>query len=190
MNENTFTIRKYRAGDKENVIKVLYETSSLPVETEEQRSFLRLMYNDYYTQQEADNCFVVADGEDNAVGYIICAEDFRRYEKIFKEKYLPEIKALGKNYLGMAKGEMLVHKFYRNSYPAHLHIDILPLCQGKGAGTQLVNALTDHLKDKGIEGLMLSCGMNNKKAVKFYKKNNFKVLMNFFGSCLMGKEIK
>jgi hypothetical protein len=52
MSEKDFTIRKYRPEDKENLITVLYETSSMPIETEVQREFLRLMFNDYYTEQE------------------------------------------------------------------------------------------------------------------------------------------
>lgn len=189
MAEMNFTIRKYKADDKENVLKVLYETSSMPVETEAQREFLRLMFNDYYTDEEGDNCFVVdCDGE--AVGYILCAENYDRYDKVFREKYFPLLKKLGKPYLATAKGEMFVHKLFRRRFPAHLHIDILPVCQGIGAGTKLVDSLTEHLASKGVKGLMLSCGMGNKGAIKFYKKNNFRILVNFFGSCLMAKEIR
>lgn len=189
MAEKKFTIRKYKADDKENVLKVLYETSSMPIETEEQREFLRLMFNDYYTEEEPENCFVVdCDGE--AVGYILCAENYDRYDRAFREKYFPRLRKLGKSYLITAKGEMLVHKLFRRRFPAHLHIDILPVCQGIGAGTKLVDALSEHLASKGVKGLMLSCGMGNKGAIKFYKKNNFRILVNFFGSCLMAKEIK
>lgn len=189
MSEKNFTIRKYCENDKENVLKVLYETSSMPIETQEQREFLRLMFNDYYTEEEPENCFVVdCDGE--AVGYILCAENYDSYDRVFRDKYFPLLKKLGKSYLFTAKGEMFVHKLFRKRFPAHLHIDILPVCQGIGAGTKLVDALSEHLSSKGVRGLMLSCGMGNKGAIKFYKKNNFRTLVNLFGSCLMAKEIR
>lgn len=189
MAEISYSIRKYATSDKDNILTVLYETSSMPIETKEQRAFLRLMFNDYYTEEESENCFVVADEADEAVGYIICAENFAVYEKVFKEKYMPEMAKLGKKYVAMAKGELFLHRLYAKKYPAHLHIDILPVCQGAGAGTKLVKALCEHLSSKNVEGLMLSCGAANKKAIKFYYKNGFKKLVNFFGSFLMGKEI-
>ncbi|MBQ8504110.1 MAG: GNAT family N-acetyltransferase [Clostridia bacterium] len=182
-------IRKYEPKDKENLVKVLYETSSLPIETEAQRKFLELMFNDYYTETEPDCCFVAANEDDEAVGYIICARDFDTYAKNFKNFYLPEIKELGFGFYTMALGEIFIHKLISKKYPAHLHIDILDVCQGQGVGTRLVSALSEYLGSTGTHGLMLSCGMKNTKAVKFYKKNNFKIIMNFMGNCLMGKEV-
>ncbi len=181
-------IRKYKETDKENLRKICFETSSLPVDTEAQRKFLYLMYNDYYSEAEPENIFVAANDEDEAVGYILCAEDFDRYFRTFKGLYLPEIKELGFSYLVAALGEIAVHGFYSKKHKAHLHIDILSDCQGKGTGTALMNELKDHLKEKGINSVMLSCGANNTKAVKFYKKNGFKILKEFFGSCIMACE--
>ena len=189
MSEKTYTIRKYQARDKENVLKVLYETSSMPIETEDQRLFLRLMFNDYYTDEEGDNCFVVADADDEAVGYILCAENYDEYERVFKEKYAPKIAPLGKKYSAIVKAEFFAHKLFKKKYPAHLHIDILPSCQGAGAGSRLVTALGEHLSTKGVHGLMLSCGAGNKMAIKFYSKNNFKKIINLFGNYIMAKEV-
>lgn len=182
-------IRKYEPKDKKNAIRILFKTSSLPIETEKQRKFLELMFNDYYTETEPDCCFVAVNEQDEAVGYILCARDFDTYEKNFNNFYLPEIKELGLNFYIMAKSEMLVHKILKKKYPAHLHIDILDVCQGQGVGTRLVNALSEHLSATGTHGLMLSCGMNNKGAIKFYEKNSFKKIMNFMGNFLMAKEI-
>lgn len=190
MAEKDFTIRKYRPEDKNNLITVLYETSSMPIETEDQKEFLRLMFNDYYTEQEPENCFVVADEQDNAVGYILCARDYDTYERVFREKYLPRIKELGKSYAMIVWGEFFVHKIFKKQYPSHLHIDILPVCQGKGAGSRLVDSLCAHLKENNSHGLMLSCGMGNKGAIRFYSRNGFVKKVNLFGNCLMCKNLK
>ena len=179
------TIRKYQEKDRENLLKICIETSSLPTEPKKDLDFLNLMFNDYYAIVEPDNCFVAADENDEAVGYILCAENFDRYFKTFKGLYLPMIKKLGMKYYTMAISEIAVHSIFRKKYPAHLHIDILPVCQGKGTGTALMNELKDHLKEKGIDTLMLSCGMGNKRAIKFYEKNDFKMIANIAGSCIM-----
>lgn len=178
-------VRKYLEKDKENLRKICVETSSLPTENEFDRNFLYLMYNDYYTEYEKNNCFVFTNDDDEAVGYILCAEDFDSYIDIMKKKYLPKISYLGKKYRSMADGEIFTHKLFKRKYPAHLHIDILPDYQHIGAGTQLVSALKEHLKAENCRGLMLSAGMNNKKAIRFYKKNGFRVVVNFFGSVIM-----
>lgn len=179
------TIRKYQEKDRENLLKICIETSSLPTKSKKDLDFLNLMFNDYYAIVEPDNCFVAADENDEAVGYILCAENFDRYFKTFKGLYLPMIKKLGMKYYTMSMSEIAVHSIFRKKYPAHLHIDILPVCQGKGTGTALMNELKDHLKEKGIDTLMLSCGMGNKRAIKFYEKNDFKMIANIAGSCIM-----
>ncbi len=178
-------VRKYLEKDKENLRKICLVTSSLPTQTETDRNFLYLMYNDYYSECEGDNCFVFTNDDDEAVGYILCAEDFHAYIAKMKKTYLPKIAYLGNKYATMARGEIMVHRLFKKSYPAHLHIDILPEYQHIGAGSQLVEALKAHLKEKNVRGLMLSAGMGNKKAIAFYKKNNFKKTANIFGSVVM-----
>lgn len=179
------TIRKYEKKDRENLLKICIETSSLPTGSKKDIDFLNLMFNDYYAIVEPENCFVAADENDEAVGYILCAENFEKYYKTFKALYIPLIRKLGFKYYIMAVSEIGVHSIFKNKYPAHLHIDILPVCQGKGTGTALVNELKDHLKAKGIDNVMLSCGMGNKRAIKFYEKNDFKMVANILGSCIM-----
>lgn len=179
------SIRKYQQKDKDNLRKICLETSSYPIDTEEQRKFLFLLYNDYYSEVEPENCFVAADENDEAVGYIICAENFKEYSRVFTKFYLPEIKELGTSYYLTALAEMTGHRAFSKKYPAHLHIDILPGCQGQGVGTELIIALKRHLKSKGINSIMLSCGANNTGAIKFYKKNNFNIIMKIAGSCIM-----
>lgn len=183
------TIRKYQEKDKELLRDICIKTSRLPVETQKQRKFLTLMYNDYYTEVEGRNCFVAVDENDRAVGYILCAENFKKYSEVFRKTYLPEIRKLGISYYFMAIGEMTGHLLFSKKYPAHLHIDILDVCQGQGVGTRLMNELKNHLREKNIPALMLSCGGDNTMAVKFYKKNNFKVIKNLAGSYIMGTDL-
>ncbi len=178
-------IRKFEEKDRSNLRKICIETSGLPTETDKDTEFLFLMYNDYYSEVEPENIFVAVNENDEAVGYILCAENFDSYIAEFKRTYLKRIRELGFKYYFMAIGEIGVHRLFSKKYKAHLHIDILSECQGKGTGTALMNELKSHLKSKGINSLMLSCGMGNKKAIKFYKKNNFILHRNIMGSCIM-----
>jgi ribosomal protein S18 acetylase RimI-like enzyme len=74
-------------------------------------------------------------------------------------------------------------------YPAHLHINLLPEYQNKGYGTELINALTQRLMVKGIKGVMLMASKENTGAIRFYKRNGFKVIIAAFGGIVMGKKL-
>ncbi len=182
-------IRKYEAKDKPAALKILVETSRLPVATKEDIRYLELMYNDYYTETEPENCFVAVDENDEAVGYIICAENHKKFADLFKKFYLPEIRELGLGYYFKALMDIYGHVFYAKKYPAHLHINVLNVCQGQGTGTKLMDALKAELRSKGVNGLMLSCAADNDGAIRFYKRNGFKVLNELAGGCIMAVEL-
>lgn len=182
-------IRKYQEKDKPAALKILVETSRLPAETDADIKYLRLMYNDYYTETEPENCFVAVNDEDEAVGYILCAENHEKFKELFKKFYLPEIKELGFGFYVKALMDIYGHFPYAKKYPAHLHINVLNVCQGQGTGTQLMDALKNELRSKRIKGLMLSCAADNDGAIRFYKRNGFKVLATFAGGCIMAVEL-
>ena len=81
------------------------------------------------------------------------------------------------------------HLVFVKKYPAHLHINVLNVCQGQGTGTKLMDALKDELRSKGVKGLMLSCAADNDGAIRFYKRNGFKVLAVISGGCMMAVDL-
>ena len=183
------TIRKYQEKDRENLLKICIETSSLPTESKKDLDFLNLMFNDYYAIVEPDNCFVAADENDEAVGYILCAENFDRYFKTIKGPYLPMIKKLGMKYYTMAISEIAVHSIFRKKYPAHLHIDILDDYQGKGYGSQLMDALLEKLKSMNIPGIMLIVDKDNAGAQRFYQRKGFVKIASALGGVVMARNL-
>lgn len=179
-------IRKYKSKDYENFRNICIETASEGMRsTEAKKKMLTLTYCEYYTERESSVCFALADDSDSAVGYIICASDNKRYAKAFA----PYVRKIAKYSLIQASGAYFgarIYKPYYKDYPAHLHIDILPEYQHLGYGTKLMNALKEELQSRNIGGVMLSVSAHNENAVKFYKKNGFKVLDSAPGSLFMG----
>lgn len=178
-------IRKYEEKDKENMRKVCLGTSSFDVSDRKTAEFITLMFCDYYTEAEPDSCFVAADENDDAVGYLICGKNFDEYYKVFNGLYMPDIRKLGLKYAFMANSEIAVHRLFSKKYPAHLHIDLLDVCRHQGVGSRLMKELKEYLSENHIPGLMLSCGYNNKNAIRFYERNGFKKIANIFGSYVM-----
>jgi GNAT superfamily N-acetyltransferase len=58
-------------------------------------------------------------------------------------------------------------------YPAHLHIDLLPDQQGRGAGRQLIEAFCSAAADAGAPGVHLVASANNPFAQGFYPRVGF-----------------
>ena len=128
----------------------------------------------YYLSYEAENCFVAVDEQDDAQGYILCAPTFRDYEKRLRS-YVSD-KACNAVLPMMAEGTLNALRPYALDYPAHLHIDLLPSCQGQGIGRKLIQTLCNHLRKKQINGLMLNVSNTNAGAIRFYEKCGFYLL--------------
>ncbi|MBR3869239.1 MAG: GNAT family N-acetyltransferase [Clostridia bacterium] len=177
-------IRPYKETDKNNFRRICIETASASDKPEKEQIFITKLYCDYYIEQEPQNCFALADDNDEAVGYILCSENMKRYIKAMKP-YRASIKKLGFFQYLYSWGEIIAHLPASKKCKAHMHIDILPDYQHKGYGTQLINTLKENLSSKGINSVMLVVGADNKNAVKFYKKNGFKPFLNFGKGILM-----
>ncbi len=183
-------VRPYTQKDKENVRIVCLETGPSNAYEPKERALLLACFCDYYIENEPENCFVVADDSDNAVGYIFCARDCRSYYRVFRQKYIPAAREAS-----LAKGIMAWFttfpvRFYSKKYPAHLHIDILPDYQRRGFGSLLMDANIGNLKARHVPGVMLVCGSRNQKGINFYKKYGFKKVADMFGFTVMGMDLR
>jgi ribosomal protein S18 acetylase RimI-like enzyme len=58
-------------------------------------------------------------------------------------------------------------------YPAHLHIDLLPIAQGKGWGRKMMTTLLDKLRELDIRGVELGVGKRNTRGIGFYEAMGF-----------------
>lgn len=54
-------------------------------------------------------------------------------------------------------------------YPSHLHIDLLPVAQGRGLGRLLIQRLFRQLRDAGSVGVHLGVDTRNARAIGFYE---------------------
>ncbi|MDF2514040.1 MAG: family N-acetyltransferase [Herbinix sp.] len=183
-----YKIRGYEEKDKERVEQICIATGAKELTGNAEMQKARLtVFCHYYIEQEPQQCFVAVNEQDEAVGYILCAKDFNSWEQEFKKLYLENTMNPITGFLG--KGTIDGLKLFSAKYPAHLHIDIHPDFQGKGLGTQLVDALIKHLKDNGVPGLMLCVGSENEGGQKFYRKYGFLELTKGKNEVAMGIEL-
>ncbi|MBR5262573.1 MAG: GNAT family N-acetyltransferase [Clostridia bacterium] len=173
-------IRPFEEKDKENVRFVCLNSEGECQMSPEQRHYILTTYCNYYIENEGRNCFVAANEDDEAIAYIICTEDFDNYRKIFVEEYIPRLDenmtVWNFNARKGADGSTKLQEKYKKDFPAHLHIDVLPEYHRQGIGHKLVDALSAHLKAKGVCGVMLTVGSKNERGKSFYNKYGFEFI--------------
>lgn len=150
----------------------------------EHHDFTLMMYCDPYLDHET--AFMLVDDEGNPHGYILCAEDYDTFEKNI-DPYLQKIRKECPNFANRA--DISLYKLYRDEYPAHLHIDIEENYTGGGNGTKLMRTLVEHLKEKGVKGLVLGADKSNTRAVSFYKKMGFEAVQEDEGGVALAMKI-
>lgn len=136
-----------------------------------------------YLRLEPDFAFVLTDDEGLA-GYVLGTPDTRAFERACEADWWP---ALRRRYPLEAYTDQdrdlrlvrLIHDLpetpedVATTYPAHLHIDLLPRAQGQGHGRRLMLALFDQLIAAGVAGVHLGVGNSNERAMGFYRRLGF-----------------
>lgn len=180
-------IRKYKETDREQVIYICLNDMLKTNYPQDIIDYVEWMFSRYYVDIEPDICYVAVDENDKAVGYIYGSKDYDYYQNNFGP-YIRKVSELkNRAFLGEALTEMFDHAIYKDKYPAHLHIDILPEYQSKGFGSKLINSFCDELKSRGIKGVMLIVGAENEGARRFYERNGFELLQTVPTGCAYGK---
>jgi len=174
------SIRKYQSKDYDDIRHICWATAKEGLNKD--RELLYTIACDYYINEEPENIFVATDESDRAVGYILCSIATKKHIKLYKRKYFKLLGKHGSKYVAAKRFyEFPFMWWVSHTWPAHLHIDILPEYQGMGLGRKLIETLADYLKSIGSNGLYLTVSADNESAVKFYRKVGFRQSLSMFG---------
>ena len=154
-----------------------------------------------YMRLEPDLAFVLEDAQ-GVCGYVLGALDSRKYYQQYLTKWLPEIHAQYPKPTGdpahWTRTQKIYCEFYHpdiflpppyESYPSHLHIDLLPRAQGRGLGREMMIVLLGVLEAQGSPGVHLGMGAANARAERFYRKLGFHELARVGGVLYLGKSL-
>jgi ribosomal protein S18 acetylase RimI-like enzyme len=183
------SIRRYRADDHDAVYEVCVRTGAGGADARglyPNDDLLPDIYAGPYLHLEPDLAFVLDDGG-RAVGYVIGTADTARFVTRYRREWLPLMAqsyqepagspttSFEAHVAGLFHPErMLVNELF--SYPAHLHIDILPAYQRAGHGRRLIAAFLDEVARAGAPAVCLGVARANTGAQAFYRRVGFELL--------------
>jgi ribosomal protein S18 acetylase RimI-like enzyme len=184
----TGLIRPYEPKDLEAVYRVCLLTGDSGADATRlyhDPKALGHLYAGPYVMLEPELAFVLED-ESEVCGYVIGAADTVSFHRRMVESWLPPLQATLPDPKGEPdtwnRTERIYHQLHHprlhfpallESYPSHLHIDLLPRVQGRGFGRRLIERLFEELTERGSRGVHLGVGSSNVRARRFYGKVEF-----------------
>ena len=123
---------------------------------------------------------LVWDEGEGPAGYVIGTEDTRAFQAWFSATWWSSV--ADRHPLRAEADESLLRNAadpermivgVLDTHPAHLHIDLLPEAQGRGAGRALIEAACALLTQRGVPGVHLDIDPRNDGARAFYPRVGF-----------------
>jgi GNAT superfamily N-acetyltransferase len=189
----TFSIRPYHPSDLVALYRVCLLTGDSGADASgcyRDPELLGHVYVGPYAVLEPDLAFVLAqDGV--PCGYVLGARSSQEFYERSERDWFP---VLRQRYpLPAPQDESMdaamvrkIHSGHRvnpdlSAYPAHLHIDLLPIAQGTGWGRQIMATLLDQMRALGVPAVHLGVGARNQRAMGFYEHVGFHLIQQHPG---------
>jgi ribosomal protein S18 acetylase RimI-like enzyme len=141
-----------------------------------------------YAVLEPSLAFVAQD-ELGVCGYIVGARDTLAFDQRLEQEWWPALRIKYPEPTPQEAQAMplpvqhamlgIHHRPWRDQpeffdrYPSHLHINLLPRMQGRGAGRALISTLVAKLRERRSPGLHLLVVLSNTRAIGFYDHVGF-----------------
>lgn len=150
-----------------------------------------------YVDLEPELAFVLDDGG-TAVGYVLGTADTATFAHRFRTEWLPVVAhRFPDPPHPQTMADELAEQLHRPerlvrpelaTWPAHLHIDLLPAAQGGGYGRLLMTTFLAALAAAGVPGVHLGVAADNTGAIAFYERLGFHhIAAELSGGRLMGR---
>ena len=151
-----------------------------------------------YTVYEPDLCFVLTHSG-TPCGYVLGTQDSMAFSNWCEQNWFP---LLRERYPMPPSDDespdaVLIRDIYKGhvveddvaDYPAHLHIDLLPVAQGHGLGKAMMQTLINQLRQLNIPAVHLGVSKANPRAVKFYERFGFHKISEYDFAIVFGMHL-
>jgi ribosomal protein S18 acetylase RimI-like enzyme len=197
-----FAIRPYHPSDLYALYRICLLTGDSGADASALFSDEELLGHCYvapYAVLEPDLCFVLLDGG-APCGYILGARDSYAFHARCEQDWFPVLRTrypfphdsdrsldadlIRHIHAGMRFDPDLA------AYPAHLHIDLLPVAQGQGWGRALMQTFRTRLGALQAPAVHLWVGRRNTRAIGFYERVGFQPIKSSAGAICFGMQVE
>jgi GNAT superfamily N-acetyltransferase len=207
---NDFVLRAARPGDEPGAYHVCLKTGDFGRDGEtfyrEDPDALGRIFVGPYLAFEPGLSLILEDGL-GVCGYALGAFDSHEFYARYEAEWRPKLCAQFPEPQGDSAQWTRVqqaHSWYHHpdyycpepyeTYPSHLHIDLLPRAQGRGLGRRMLEKVMSTLRSRGSPGAHLGVSLLNERAFGFYQCLGFQELIRVGsgkdGCIYMGKSLR
>ena len=151
-----------------------------------------------YAIFEPELCFILLKNYTPS-GYVLGTKNSIKFYEQCEKNWYPELRirypmppknnvSLESNFIRYLHQNQVLPEGLEN-YPAHLHIDLLPIAQGEGNGRKLIEAFLTKLQSQNVQGVHLTVSKNNQNAIGFYSHVGFQKLKELEKSIIFAKNL-
>jgi len=196
-----FNIRPFHPSDLTSLYKICLLTANSGKNATAQfkdPDLIGHLYLAPYVIFEPEICFVVTNNQ-KPCGYIIGTKNSQKFHGKCEKDWFPvlrdryPIEKVSDDFFDLRITKRLHegHKVKDEliSYPAHLHINLLPETQGQGVGRKIMETFINKLIELNVPALHLEVGKKNQSAIKFYEKVGFTIIKEYEFSIAFGMKL-
>ncbi|KJL49356.1 ribosomal-protein-alanine N-acetyltransferase [Microbacterium hydrocarbonoxydans] len=176
-------IRPYRPSDRAAMYEICVKTADAGEDATgilSDDSLWGDLFAVPYVERHPDLAWIVESDDQRSIGYIVATDDTDAFYTWFRDEWWPRLSERHPRPAEVTTREdrMIEYGYTRGpgldpntaTYPAHLHIDLLPETQGQGLGRRLIETLFAELERRGAPGLHLGMDPKNVGAAAFYER--------------------
>ena len=184
------TIRSARPEDLKALYDIALKTGNAGEDATHLYADPKLPGNVYaapYLLHEPQFAFVAED-EGGVAGYIVGARNTQAFAELLETAWWPTLRSQHADPSDLDFDTwtpdqllaFLIHHPFKtpqrivDTYPSHLHINLLPRAQGQGLGAQLMDRFLMSMDAAGSRGVHLGVHPANERALRFYENYGFR----------------
>ncbi len=185
-------LRQFRSGDLNALYAVSLATGHEGGDAShlyEDAELMGHIYSAPYAILEPGPVLVAVDG-DEVAGFAAGAIDTLLWEDLLEQNWWPALRcrypdpgaASSSSWTADQRRAFAIHHPERaprdvvDTYPAHLHLNLLPRVQGQGVGSMLLQAWLELASKHGATAVHVAVNRANLRALRFWRQNSFKDL--------------
>lgn len=156
------------------------------------------VYAGPYLALEPAHCFVLVD-DDKVVGYVLGTPDTDAFAARAERSWWPAVRQRSGSYVDPTTADANMLQFLDHPsfapadvvarFPAHGHIDLLPVAQGRGMGRAMMETLEASLRAAGSPAMHLGVNGTNTNALDFYARLGFEEITRDAATIFVGRSL-